>query len=142
MAANATTTARRTTAPAKKATTKATTPVPEQRTEKVETVEAQAQPQADTEFEYAYLMDKEPTQLHRNYQAWLRETTGVELDLKTIQVVCVTRNAFQKSEANQKDLSTRQEAWKKAQAEKAKKQEAAKKAKLAELAKELGVKVV
>lgn len=99
---------------------------------------------ADNDQPFAYLVDKAPTSLHENYAAWLQEQTGMELserDIKMIQMVCVTRNAFQKSDANQSDLSARKQAWQAAQNTRAKQQEAAKKARLAKLAAELGVEI-
>lgn len=73
-----------------------------------------------------------PTALHVNFAKWLTEQTGVEVDVKTVQLACIFRMEFQASPENQKDLAAR-----KAKAAAAKKASAArKKAKLeAELAK-------
>lgn len=82
----------------------------------------------------------EPTELHKNFAEWIKEQTGYEPDLKTVQIVCAMRMDFQRSEENQQHLADR-----KAAAEaKRKKQAAEKKARLekqlaalqAELAKE------
>lgn len=52
----------------------------------------------------------EPTELHKNFKAWLEEHTGVEVDLKTVQLACSMRMDFQKSEENQADLKARKQA--------------------------------
>lgn len=141
MTANRTNRAPRPTAAERKAAlaAKNTPATPEVKPEVVVSTEPQATPEAGAEHEFAYLMDKEPTQLHLNYQAWLKETTGVELDLKTIQVVCVTRMAFQRSEANQSELKDRKAQWAKAQADKKKAAAAKKVEQLKALAKETGI---
>ncbi|MEU0159649.1 hypothetical protein ABZ154_12590 [Streptomyces sp. NPDC006261] len=68
----------------------------------------------------------EPTELHKAFAAWLKEETGVDVDLKTVQLACSMRMDFQKSETNQKDLQARKDAA-------LKKAEAAKVAKRAKL---------
>ncbi|MFD5508425.1 hypothetical protein ACFWIB_11715 [Streptomyces sp. NPDC127051] len=81
-----------------------------------------------------------PTELHKNFAAWLKAETGVDVDLKTVQLACSMRMDFQASEANQADLAKR----KKAAADKKQKAAAEKRARLekqlaalqAELAKE------
>lgn len=78
---------------------------------------------------FAALADKEPTELHKNFAAWLQEQTGVEVDLKTVQLVAVLRMDYQRSEANQASLKARQEAA-------AKKEQARKEAKRQRLLKE------
>jgi hypothetical protein len=61
-----------------------------------------------------------PTELHKNFAAWIKEQTGVDVDLKSLQLACSMRMDFQRSEANQADLQARKEAAaKKAAAEKA-----------------------
>jgi hypothetical protein len=129
------------TAPATRRGARSAPATTEPKSTQVDTVtgETQAKPDAEAKHPYAYLMDKEPTQLHLNYQAWLKETTGVELDLKTIQVVCVTRMAFQRSEANQKELQSRKQAWAKQQADRKKAAAAKKVEQLKKLAKEQGL---
>lgn len=67
----------------------------------------------------------EPTELHKNFAEWLKANTGVEVDLKTVQLACSMRMDFQRSEDNQKDLAAR----KAAAAEKAEKALQAKRAK-------------
>lgn len=52
----------------------------------------------------------EPTDLHRNFAAWLKEQTGVDVDLKTVQLACSMRMDFQKSEENQDHLADRKQA--------------------------------
>ncbi|UQA37502.1 hypothetical protein [Streptomyces sp. HNA39] len=90
--------------------------------------------------DYSQLADKEPTELHQNFAAWIKEKTGYEPDEKTVQLVCTLRMSFQASPENQSHLAHR-----KAQAAAKKKRAAAeKKARLekqlaalqAELAKE------
>lgn len=122
MAANATRNARTNTRNAAKPT-----PAPETTPETVTTVEEQATPEAGAKHPLAYLLAKAPTTLHTNYRTWLEDQLGEKLtdrDLKMIQVVCVSRMEFQRSEANQTDLQARKQAWK-AQQE-AKKQASAK----------------
>lgn len=89
---------------------------------------------------YSERAASEPTELHKNFAEWIKEQTGYEPDLKTVQIVCAMRMDFQRSEENQTHLADR-----KAAAEaKRKKQAAEKKARLekqlaalqAELAKE------
>lgn len=48
-----------------------------------------------------------PTALHESFAKWLTEQTGIEVDLKTVQLVTVLRMDFQASEVNQKDLAAR-----------------------------------
>jgi hypothetical protein len=89
----------------------------------------------------AYLVDKDPTALHEDFRTWILEQTGYEADLKTVQIVCVLRDAYQRSDRSQAMLAARQA---KADAAKAAREAAsieAKKARLAKLAAELGVTV-
>lgn len=72
----------------------------------------------------------EPTDLHKQFADWLKEKTGVDVDLKTVQLVTVMRMDFQSSEENQKALAERKAAA-------AKKAEEAKARKLAKLEAEL-----
>lgn len=72
----------------------------------------------------------EPTELHKNFAAWIKEQTGYDADLKTVQIVCAMRMDFQKSEQNQAALKERK-------ANAAKKAEEAKARKLAKLEEEL-----
>lgn len=51
-----------------------------------------------------------PTALHESFAAWLTEQTGVEVDLKTVQLVTIFRMDFQASPENQADLKARKEA--------------------------------
>lgn len=76
--------------------------------------------------DYKAVAAKEPSDLHRNFAAWLQEQTGVEVDLKTVQLVASLRHDFQRSDANQKDLQARRNQA----TTKAAKAEAAKKAKV------------
>lgn len=57
--------------------------------------------------DFTYLADKEPTDLHVSYAAWIQEQTGVAVDVKTVQLAAVLRMAFQASERNQEDLERR-----------------------------------
>lgn len=77
----------------------------------------------------------EPTELHKHFAEWLTAQTGIEVDLKTVQLAVIFRMDFQASPENQAVLAA-----KKAAAVAAKKSSAArKKAKLeAELAKLTG----
>lgn len=64
----------------------------------------------------------EPTELHKQFAAWLKERTGVEVDLKTVQLVTTLRMDFQRSEENQTALKDRKAAAAtKAETDKAKK---------------------
>lgn len=81
----------------------------------------------------------EPTELHKRFADWLKEQTGVDVDLKTVQLVTTLRMDFQKSDDNQTALAER----KAKAAEEAAKKATARKAKLiAELAKLNGETVV
>lgn len=119
-----------------------TPPAPETKPETVTTTDEQAKPQEGAEHRYGYLLEKEPTALHLNYAQWIRDEVGLEMTpemTKVLQIVCVTRGAFQASDANQKDLQSRKEAWAKQQQAR---KEAAAKAKveqLKKLAKETGI---
>ena len=72
----------------------------------------------------------EPTELHKNFAAWIKAQTGYDADLKTVQIVCAMRMDFQKSDENQNALKDRK-------ANAAKKAEEAKAKKLAKLEAEL-----
>lgn len=72
----------------------------------------------------------EPTDLHKQFADWLKEKTGVDVDLKTVQLVTVMRMDFQSSEENQAALKERKAAA-------AKKAEEAKAKRLAKLEAEL-----
>lgn len=49
---------------------------------------------------YAYLADKEPSNLHHALKAFIQDHEGPEVDLKTIQAVLSAHGAFQKSDYN------------------------------------------
>ncbi len=59
---------------------------------------------------HAKVVDREPTQLHKNFAAFIEEQTGYAPDLKTVQIATVLRMPFQRSEANQADLAARRKA--------------------------------
>jgi hypothetical protein len=61
-------------------------------------------------YELGQYRDKEPTQLHRDFVAWSKAKTGLDLDLKTVQVAFSLRMPFQRSEENQADLAERKAA--------------------------------
>lgn len=74
----------------------------------------------------------EPTELQKRFADWIKEQTGVDVDLKSVQLACALRMDFQKSEENQDALKARKDAAAKAATDKL----VAKRAKLeAELAK-------
>lgn len=50
--------------------------------------------------DWTYLAEKDPTALHQDFAVWLQQEVGIEVDLKTVQAVCVLRMVFQRSEAN------------------------------------------
>lgn len=52
--------------------------------------------------DWTYLAEKDPTDLHVDFAAWLEDKTGLEVDLKTVQAVCVLRMVYQRSESNKK----------------------------------------
>lgn len=51
----------------------------------------------------------EPTDLHRNFAAWIKRETGVDVDLKSVQLACTLRMDFQRSEDNQTELANRKQ---------------------------------
>lgn len=55
-------------------------------------------------------LDREPTKVHQNFVAWVKEQTGYDADPKTVQLAFVLRINFQKSEFNQEDLGNRRAA--------------------------------
>jgi len=59
----------------------------------------------------------EPTELHKAFAKWIKEQTGFEPDLKTVQLVTTLRMDFQKSDENQAALKERKEAAAKKEAE-------------------------
>ncbi|QKV96717.1 hypothetical protein HUT19_37635 [Streptomyces sp. NA02950] len=71
---------------------------------------------------YAERAAAEETQLHRDFADWIEEKTGQKVDLKSVQLACIFRMEFQRSEENQTALAD-----KRAAAEAAKKQRAAEK---------------
>ena len=52
----------------------------------------------------AQYQEKEPTQLHHDFVAWAAEKTGIEPDLKSVQLAFSLRHTFQVSEENQGNL--------------------------------------
>lgn len=54
----------------------------------------------EEERDWTYLAEKDPTDLHEDFAAWLEEATGQEIDLKTVQAVCVLRMVYQRSDRN------------------------------------------
>lgn len=50
--------------------------------------------------DWSYLAEKDPTDLHADMAKFLTELTGVEMDLKTVQIVSVMRHVYQASPAN------------------------------------------
>jgi hypothetical protein len=86
----------------------------------------------------AAIMDREPTDLHKNFVQWIEEETGYKADLKSVQIAASLRIKFQRSELNQADLAARKE---RSAAELIARQErkAAAEAKLAEKADEVKV---
>jgi membrane protein involved in colicin uptake len=57
-----------------------------------------------------HIADKEPTALHEEFVAWLKTNTGVDCDLKSVQLATVLRMEFQRSEQNQKRLAASKKA--------------------------------
>jgi hypothetical protein len=118
-----TTTARRTSNRKSTATPKPA--APKQVEAKVAKVEA---PKADAK-DFAALAAKDATELHKQFLVWAKEQTGLDLDLKSVQLAFSFRHDFQRSEANQADLANRRAEAEAAKAAKqAKKAAAAKKA--------------
>lgn len=93
----------------------------------------------NTKKTFAERAATEPTELHKRFADWLKANTGVDVDLKTVQLVTTLRMDFQRSEDNQSALVARKA---KAQEEAAKKAAARKAKLLAELAKLEGTVVV
>lgn len=75
----------------------------------------------------------EPTELHKRFADWLKAETGVDVDLKTVQLVTTLRMDFQKSEDNQGALKARKDAAAKAKVEALAKRKAKLEAELAKL---------
>lgn len=50
------------------------------------------------------LADKEPTQLHQDFADYIQEQTGIEVDVKAVQLATILRMDFQRSETNQARL--------------------------------------
>lgn len=50
--------------------------------------------------EYAYLVDKEPTHLHKHYVEWIKEKTGLEVSAKSAQLAVSLYQKYQKSPEN------------------------------------------
>ena len=76
--------------------------------------------------QFAQLVDKEPTDLHKRFKVWLAENTGMdedEIDLKTVQLACALRIPFQKSPENQAALEDRRAGADDREAERARKAE-------------------
>jgi len=59
----------------------------------------------------------EPTELHKQFAAWIEAQTGIKPDLKTVQLVTTLRMDFQKSDENQAALKERKVAAEKKAAE-------------------------
>ncbi len=57
-------------------------------------------PVAEADRDWSYLAEKAPTDLHEDFAKWLESEVGIEVDLKTVQVVCVLRMVYQRSQAN------------------------------------------
>lgn len=91
------------------------------------------------EPKYAHLLDKDPTDLHVRFAAWLVENTGLEedeVDVRTVQLACSLRIPFQQSDENQAVLAAKREAAEKRDEEKLNRAEERKKAReAAEVAK-------
>jgi hypothetical protein len=58
----------------------------------------------------ADLAEREPTQMHTDFADWIAEQTGVEVDVKSIQLGTLLRGEFQKSEINQSRMAASKEA--------------------------------
>lgn len=54
----------------------------------------------ESERDWTYLAEKDPTDLHVDMAAWLEEVAGIKADLKTVQAVCVLRMVYQRSDRN------------------------------------------
>lgn len=93
--------------------------------------------QTATKSDRKALAEKAPTDLHKNFAKWITEQTGVEVDLKTVQLAVSLRMEFQASPENQKHLAARKAEAKKQAAERAKKQ----RERVLEQAKKLGLTV-
>ncbi|HSR50796.1 MAG TPA: hypothetical protein VLV83_08200 [Acidobacteriota bacterium] len=79
----------------------------------------------------------EPTDLHREFAAWIEEKTGQKVDLKSIQLACTLRMEFQASPENQSSLKDRKAAAAKRKADAAKAKKARLEAQLLKLQAEL-----
>lgn len=79
--------------------------------------------------ERADLVEKEPTQLHSDFTAYIQEQTGYEADEKSVQLATILRMDFQKSDANQARLQAAKSAREQVAQERAERAEARKAAK-------------
>lgn len=143
MAANRTARTTRSTSAAATKTVEPTTPAPDT-TPATPEAESTEEGTTTVALSHSHLVSKDPSEMHRDYAAWLQEVTGVEMDeaaIKVIQFVHATKMEYQKSDRNQALLAGRKQAWAKDRAAKAKADAKAKRAKLVKLAADLGLKV-
>ena len=83
-----------------------------------------------------HIADKEPTALHEGFVEWLKKETGYDADPKSVQLACVLRMDYQRSEENQARLASNKTAREQAETERQQAREArAAKAKEKEAAK-------
>lgn len=108
-------------------------------TETTETTEAPAK--ATVKNDFTKYVDKEPTNLHRHYWGWIKDKTGIDLDVtdevavKIVQISVSAYQTYQASPENKQRRVDEQEAREKA-AEEAKAKKAAEKAEKAKAAEE------
>jgi len=74
-----------------------------------------------------------PTELHERFAKWILEQTGVEADLKTVQLAVAFRMDFQASDDNQAALKAKKDAAAAKEAERVAKRKAALEKELAKL---------
>jgi hypothetical protein len=87
----------------------------------------------NTKKTFAERAATEPTELHKRFADWLKAQTGVDVDLKTVQLVTTMRMDFQRSEDNQTALADRKAQAAKAEADRVAKRKAKLEAELAKL---------
>ena len=69
-----------------------------------------AAPQPEqNEAPYAHLADADIKTMYQEFADWLEEQTGVEMDVRTVQISNILRRQFQQSDVNQARMASRRE---------------------------------
>lgn len=70
---------------------------------------AAKQVEPEEEYEFGYLVDKDPTPKHEAAAAWISDQTGYDMDVKTVQLLLLMYTRFQKSPENQQAIADAKE---------------------------------